>query len=142
MNGNKDLNNKIINNEDLGITEQQKQEAIKKEEFYRKLYYSMFDLNSTKDFRQIASELVEGYDKMMETYNDPSKNKSDINFIIKFAFRDFFLLIFINMKNFFDNNEFLKSLHRTVYMSENYVDLENFEKLVNYCKEYISNESK
>ena len=90
-----DLNKKILNNEDLGITEEQKQEAIKKEEYYRKLYYSIYDLNSTKEFKNLASELIFGYEKMLDLYKDEAKNKNDINLIIKFAFRDFFLIIFM-----------------------------------------------
>lgn len=132
-----DFSKKILNNEDLGITEEQKQEAIKKEEHYRKLYYSIFDLNSTKDFKALAAELVLGYEKMVDEYSDKSKDVNDISYIIKFAFRDFFLLIFINMKNFFDNNEFLKELHKKVYFSDSYVTLEEFQSLVDYCKEYI-----
>lgn len=138
-----DLNKRIINNEDLGISEAQKQEAIKKEDHYRKLYYSIYDLNSTRNFNELANDLITGYDKMIDIYkNDSSKDQKDINFIIKFAFRDFFLLIFINMKNLFDNNEFLKDLHRKVYMSDNYVTIEDFDQLVNYCREYIKHESK
>ncbi len=132
-----DLNKKILNNEDLGITEEQKQEAIKKEEYYRKLYYSIYDLNSTKEFKNLASELIFGYEKMLDLYKDETKNKNDINLIIKFAFRDFFLIIFINMKNFFDNNEFLKELHKKVFFSNTYVTIEDFDALVKYCKEYV-----
>ncbi len=135
-NNKNDLGAKLVNNE-LSITEEQKQEAIKKEEYYRKLYNSIYDLNSSKDFKDIASDLIKGYDKMIDIYKDNSKDKRDINFIIKFAFRDFFLLIFINMKGFFDNNEFLKDIHKTVYFSDNGVDIEQFEKLVEYCKKYL-----
>ncbi len=137
MSGNKnDFGAKLINNE-LSITEEQKQEAIKKEEYYRKLYNSIYDLNSSKEFKNIALDLVTGYDKMMSIYNEPGQDKKDIDFIIKFAFRDFFLLIFINMKGFFDNNEFLKDIHKTVYFSDNGVDIEQFDRLVEYCKKYL-----
>ena len=137
MSSGRNLNDKILNSEDLGITEEQKQEAIKKEEYFRKLYYSIYDLNSTKDFKSLASELVLGFEKMLDEYADTSKNQNEINYIIKFAFRDFFLIIFINMKNFFDNNEFLKELHKKVYFSNSYVTIAEFEELINYCKEYI-----
>ncbi len=137
MAGNKnDLGSKLINNE-LSITDEQKQEAIKKEEHFRKLYNSIYDLNSSKEFKDIALDLITGYDKMISIYKADDQDKKDIDFIIKFAFRDFFLLIFINMKGFFDNNEFLKDIHRSVYFSENGVDIEQFEKLVEYCKKYL-----
>lgn len=132
-----DIGSKFLNNE-LSISEQQKQEAIKKEEHFRKLYHSIYDLNSSKDFKDIAKDLVAGYDKMTEIYSQTSQNKHDIDFIIKFAFRDFFLLIFINMKGFFDNNEFLKELHKAVYFSNDGVNQEQFQSLVDYCRKYLS----
>ncbi len=136
-NNKNDIGAKFLNNE-LSITEQQKQEAIKKEEHFRKLYHSIYDLNSSKDFINIAQDLVNGYEKMTQIYSEGTKDKHDIDFIIKFAFRDFFLLIFINMKGFFDNNEFLKDLHKTVYFSNEGVDQKQFETLVEYCKKYIA----
>ena len=46
------------------------------------------------------------------------------------------------MKQIFDNDNFLKDLHKKVYFSENYVNLEDFEKLIDYCKKILNDDKK
>lgn len=137
-----DIAQKILNNEDLNLSPLEKENAIKKEEYFRKLYGEIFDLNQTRDFKVLCKALIEGYDCMMSAYKDKPEIKGDIDYIIKFAFRDFYLLIFINMKQIFDNDNFLKDLHKKVYFSENYVNLEDFEKLIDYCKKILNDDKK
>lgn len=133
------LEKQIMNNEELSITPEQKEEAIRKEKYYRDLYNKIYDLNSTKSFKELSKDLIKGYENMINLYQDESKDKEDMKYIIKFAFRDFFLLIFINMKKVFDESEYLKDIHRKVYLSQNYVTLDQFEELINYCKNFNNN---
>ncbi|MGL4951532.1 MAG: hypothetical protein ACRC4L_00955 [Mycoplasma sp.] len=140
MENKKDLTlaERIANGEDIKLSDIEYENAIKKEEYFRNLYTNIFDFSSTKDFKELCSMLLNGYDCLMSAYKDKKEAQGDISYIIKFAFRDFYLLIFINMKNIFDNSELLKDLHKKVYSSNNYVELEDFEKLVNFCREEIS----
>ncbi len=131
--------NDILNRVRTGLTEEQKQQAIANEEHYRKLYNEIFNFNQTKDFSQLCEMLIDGYNNLLKQYQKESK---ETELIIKFAFRDFFLLIFINLKSVFDGNEFLKNIHRKVYFSDNYVDIKTFDELVEYCKKQIQNEKK
>ena len=137
-----DLAQKILNNVEKNLTQQQKEEAIKKEEHYRKLYGQIYDFNQTRDFAVLCNSLISGYENMLKIYEDESKDKKDIDFIIKFAFRDFYLLMFINLKSVFDNDQFLKDLHKKVYFSDNYVNIDDFRKLIDYCRKFVKNDKK
>lgn len=131
--------NDILNKVRTGLTQEQKQQAIANEEHYRKLYNEIFNFNQTKDFSELCTMLIDGYNNLLKQYQ---KNSKETGLIIKFAFRDFFLLIFINLKNIFDENEFLKNIHKKVYFSDNYVDIKTFDELIEYCKKQIQNEKK
>lgn len=138
-----DLNKKILNNEKIELTDLEKENAISKEAYFRDLYRQIFIFNNTKDFVELCNMLVTGYYCMMDAYKDKPKAKGDMDYIVKFAFRDFFLLIFINMQDMFNTNDYLKELHKKVYFSDNYVDLKTFKELIEYCKaEIIKHETK
>lgn len=125
------------------LSTEDKLNAIKKEEYFRDLYVQFYKLDQTKDFIELSKMLVEGYELMSSAYNNKPEIKDDINYIIKFAFRDFYLLLFINQMNFFNSNDFLKKLHKKVYFSNSYVTEEDFNELINYCRSYIKeNEQK
>lgn len=137
-----DLSKKIINNEDLNLSEIEKENAIKKEKYYRELYNEIWNFSTTKSFADLVNMLITGYDCMLVAYKDKTRAQGDIDYLIKFAFRDFYLLMFINMKEIFDNDEFLKEFHRQVYTSENYIQQDEFKELVKYCKDKIRNDAK
>lgn len=120
------------------LSTEDKLNAIKKEEYFRNLYSEFYDFDNTRDFKELASMLINGYELMVEAYKDKPEIKKDINYIIKFAFRDFYLLLFINLNTFFQSNDFLKNLHKKVYFSNSYVTENDFSELVAYCKKYIS----
>ncbi len=120
------------------LSTEDKLNAIKKEEYFRNLYAQFYKFDNTKDFKALSQMLIDGYELMSSAYEDKPEIKKDVSFIIKFAFRDFYLLLFINQMQFFNNDEFLKSLHKKVYFSKSYVTEEDFEELVNYCKNYIA----
>ena len=46
------------------------------------------------------------------------------------------------MNQFFNLNEFLKKLHKKVYFSNSYVTEEDFDELVQFCRNYLANEQK
>ncbi|MGL4948575.1 MAG: hypothetical protein ACRC42_04295 [Mycoplasma sp.] len=137
----KSVSEKVLNGEDLNLTTEQKENAIKKEEYFRKLSGDFFKFKTTKSFKELCTFLIVGYDCLLSAYKDKPEIKGDIDFIIKFAFRDFFLLMLINMREKFDNDDFFKGIHREVYMSNNYVQLDQFERLVDYCKQIINNDT-
>ncbi len=120
------------------LSTEDKLNAIKKEEYFRNLYSQFFKFDNTKDFKELCHMLIDGYDLLISAYQDKPEIQKDVSFIIKFAFRDFYLLLFINQMQFFNKDEFLKSLHKKVYFSKSYVTEEDFEELVNYCKQYIA----
>ncbi len=114
--------------------------AIKKEEYFRNLYTEFYKFDNTREFPVLAKMLIDGYELMTSAYEDKPEIKKDISYIIKFAFRDFYLLLFINQMQFFNTNTFLKDLHRKVYFSKSYVTEEDFNALVNYCREHLNND--
>ncbi len=120
------------------LSTEDKLNAIRKEEYFRNLYAQFYKFDNTKDFKALAQMLIDGYDLMTSAYENKPEIKKDVSFIIKFAFRDFYLLLFINQMQFFNNDNFLKSLHKKVYFSKSYVTEEDFDELVNYCKNYIA----
>lgn len=130
-----ELDKKILNNEKIELSDLEKENAISKEAYFRELYHQIFIFNNTQNFVELCNMLVTGYYCMMDAYKD--KAKGDMEYIVKFAFRDFFLIIFINMQEMFNNDEYLKELHKKVYFSDNYVDLKTFQELVEYCKNQI-----
>ncbi|MGL4950389.1 MAG: hypothetical protein ACRC4M_00900 [Mycoplasma sp.] len=139
----KTIADRVQEGEDLQLSELEYENAVKKEEHFRNLYNEIFDFNSTKNFNELCGMLITGYEKLMTTYASKQDQAEDVSFIIKFAFRDFFLLMFINMKSVFDNDEFLKTIHKKVYSSANYVEIQDFVSLIDYCKEKVKlNESK
>lgn len=120
------------------LSTEDKLNAIKKEEYFRNLYNEFFNFDNTKDFKVLAKMLIDGYDLMVDAYKDKPEIKKDINYIIKFAFRDFYLLLFIGLNQFFTSNDFLKELHKRVYFSNSYVTEKDFDELVDYCRKYLS----
>ncbi len=124
------------------LSTEDKLNAIKKEEYFRNLYNEFFHFDTTREFSVLARMLIDGYDLMNSAYENKPEIKKDINYIIKFAFRDFYLLLFIGMNQFFNLNEFLKKLHKKVYFSNSYVTEEDFDELVQFCRNYLANEQK
>lgn len=133
----KDLEKKVLNGEDLELTHEEKNEAIKKEEHFRNIYNETYSFDTTKSFYDLCTMLITGNKIMIEKYKDKDKDSNDLKYIIKFAFRDFFILLFIGMKSIFDNDIFLKELHKKVYFSKTYVTMDDFEKLIEYASKYI-----
>ena len=124
------------------LSTEEKLNAIKKEEYFRNLYNEFFHFDTTRDFSELAKMLIDGYDLLVLAYQNKPEIKKDINYIIKFAFRDFYLLLFIGLNNFFNSNDFLKNLHKKVYFSNSYVTEEDFDQLVEFCRNYLINEQK
>lgn len=119
------------------LTTEEKLNSIKKEEYFRSLYSEFFNLEQSKEFKNIAQSLIDGYSLLNSAYIDKPEIKKDAEYIIKFAFRDFYLLLFINLMSFFNENIFLKDLHKRVYFSNSYVTTDDFNELVDFCKNYI-----
>lgn len=128
---------KVLRGEDLKLTDKQKENAIKKEKYYADLYKEIFSMKQTRDFPELCNDLVKGYHCMMYAYKDKPETQDDIQYIIKFAFRDFFLLLFMGNKKHFDESKFLQEFHKKNYFSNEYVTLKEFEKLIDYCEKIV-----